>query len=67
VTSGKFTQEARDFAGKQQISLIDGDELVAKITALLQVSRLQAHLLRGLLARCGSAQTPRRAGAHAAA
>lgn len=35
VTSGKFTQEARDFAGKQQISLIDGDELLAKITALL--------------------------------
>jgi restriction system protein len=35
VTSGKFTQEARAFAGKEKISLIDGDELLAKITALL--------------------------------
>jgi len=35
VTSGKFTQEARDFAGKEKISLIDGAELVAKIAALL--------------------------------
>jgi len=34
VTSGKFTQEARDFAGKEKISLIDGEELVGKITAL---------------------------------
>ena len=35
VTSGKFTQEARDFAGKEKISLIDGTELVAKIAALV--------------------------------
>lgn len=35
VTSGKFTQEARAFAGKEKISLVDGDELLAKITALL--------------------------------
>jgi restriction system protein len=35
VTSGKFTQEARDFAGKEKISLIDGAELVAKIAALV--------------------------------
>jgi hypothetical protein len=35
VTSGKFTREARDFAGEQRISLIDGDELLAEITALL--------------------------------
>jgi restriction system protein len=35
VTPGKFTQEARDFAGKEGISLIDGDELVAKIAALV--------------------------------
>ena len=35
VTSGKFTQEARDFAGKEKISLIDGPELVAKIAALV--------------------------------
>ena len=35
VTSGKFTQEARDFAGKEKISLVDGAELVRNITALV--------------------------------
>src|SRR5918996_520276 len=40
VTSGKFTQEARDFAGKWNISLIDGAELVAKIAALLPETAL---------------------------
>ena len=35
VTPGKFTKEARDFAGKEKISLIDGAELVAKIAALV--------------------------------
>lgn len=35
VTSGKFTQEARDFAGKEKISLIDGADLLGKIAALL--------------------------------
>lgn len=35
VTSGKFTQEARAFAGKEKISLIDGDELLGKIAALM--------------------------------
>jgi restriction system protein len=35
VTAGKFTQEARDFAGKEKISLIDGAELLGKIAALL--------------------------------
>ena len=34
VTSGKFTQEAREFAGKQGISLIDGADLVGRIAAL---------------------------------
>jgi hypothetical protein len=34
VASGKFTREARDFAAKQNISLIDGADLVGKITAL---------------------------------
>lgn len=34
VTPGKFTQEARDFAGKQKISLIDGADLLGKIAAL---------------------------------
>jgi len=34
VTSGKFTQEARDFAAKEKISLIDGTELLGKIGAL---------------------------------
>jgi restriction system protein len=35
VTSGKFTQEARTFAGQEKIRLIDGAELVAKIAALV--------------------------------
>jgi restriction system protein len=35
VTSGTFTQEARDFAGKEKIQLIDGAELLGKIAALL--------------------------------
>jgi restriction system protein len=35
VTSGKFTQEARDFADKESIHLIDGAELLGKIAALL--------------------------------
>jgi restriction system protein len=34
LTSGKFTQEARAFAGKERISLIDGAELLAGIAAL---------------------------------
>jgi restriction system protein len=54
VTSGKFTQEARDFAGKEQISLIDGVELVGKITALLPEKALA--LLK--LATQGDYQTP---------
>ena len=41
VTSGKFTQEARVFAGKEKISLIDGDELLAKIAALLPEKALE--------------------------
>ena len=45
VTPGKFTQEARDFARKQKtISLIDGDELLGKIAALLPEQAL--NLLR---------------------
>ena len=35
VTSGKFTREARDYAAKEQIHLIDGAELLGKIAALL--------------------------------
>ena len=54
VTSGKFTQEARDFAGKEKISLIDGVELVGKITALLPEKALA--LLK--LATQGDYQTP---------
>ena len=35
VTSGRFTQEARDFARKQKtVSLIDGADLLARIAAL---------------------------------
>ena len=35
MTSGKFTQEARAYAGKGKISLVDGEELLAKISALV--------------------------------
>ena len=35
VTSGRFTQEAVDFASKENIQLIDGADLLAKISALL--------------------------------
>jgi restriction system protein len=35
VTPGKFTQEARDFAGKEKISLVDGAELLRSITGLV--------------------------------
>jgi restriction system protein len=34
VTAGKFTQEARDFARKEKLTLIDGAELIAKIGTL---------------------------------
>jgi restriction system protein len=34
VASGKFTREARDFAAKENISLIDGADFVGKIAAL---------------------------------
>ena len=35
LTPGKFTQEARAFAGKEKIRLIDGAEFLARIAALL--------------------------------
>jgi restriction system protein len=35
LTSGRFTQEAVDFARKENIQLIDGADLLAKIDALL--------------------------------
>ena len=34
VTPGKFTQEARDFARKEKISLVDGTELLRKFADL---------------------------------
>jgi len=55
VTSGKFTQEARDFARKEKtISLIDGTELLARINALAPEQALG--LLR--FATEGDFQTP---------
>jgi restriction system protein len=54
VTSGKFTQEARDFAGKEKISLVDGAELVRNITALVPE---KAHALLELATR-GDFATP---------
>lgn len=35
VASGKFTREAKDFAAKEHILLIDGADLIGKITALV--------------------------------
>jgi restriction system protein len=54
VSPGKFTQEARAFAGKERISLIDGDELVTKISALAPEKALA--LLK--LATQGDFRTP---------
>ena len=54
VTSGKFTKEARDFAGKQGVRLIDGADLVAKIAALVPEKSLALHKL----ATQGDFQTP---------
>jgi len=54
VTSGKFTKEARDFAGKEKITLLDGPELVGKINALMPEQALA--LLKG--ATQGDYQTP---------
>jgi len=45
VASGKFTREARDYAAKENISLIDGADLVGKITAL--APEQAAALLKG--------------------
>jgi len=45
VASGKFTREARDFAAKESISLIDGADLIGKLTAL--VPEQAAALLEG--------------------
>ena len=45
VTSGKFTKEARDFAGREGVSLIDGADLVAKIAALVPEKALALHKL----------------------
>jgi restriction system protein len=54
VTSGKFTREARDFAGKEGVSLIDGADLVAKLAALVPEKALALYKL----ATRGDFQTP---------
>jgi restriction system protein len=45
VTSGKFTKEARDFAGKEGVSLIDGADLVAKLAELVPEKALALYKL----------------------
>lgn len=45
VTSGKFTQEARDFAGRENVRLIDGADLAGKIAALVPEKALALHRL----------------------
>jgi restriction system protein len=54
VTSGKFTKEARDFAGKEGVSLIDGSDLAAKLAALVPEKALALYRL----ATQGDFQTP---------
>ena len=54
VTSGKFTKEARDFAGKEGVSLIDGTDLAAKLAALVPQQALALYKL----ATQGDFQTP---------
>jgi restriction system protein len=71
VTSGKFTLEARDFADAQRISLIDGDELLAKISALVPEKALallklatQGDFLTPTCPSCGIKMMPRKSTAH---
>jgi restriction system protein len=71
VTSGKFTREARDFADEQRISLIDGDELLAKISALVPEKALallklatQGDFLTPTCPSCGIKMIPRKSTAH---
>ena len=45
MTSGKFTKEARDFAGKEGVSLIDGTDLAAKLGALVPEKALAVYKL----------------------
>jgi restriction system protein len=45
LTPGKFTQEARAFAGKEKIRLIDGAELLGSIAALVPEKALALHRL----------------------
>ena len=45
VTSGKFTQEARDFAGREGVRLIDGADLAGKIAALVPEKARALHRL----------------------
>jgi restriction system protein len=71
VTSGKFTLEARDFADAQRISLIDGDELLGKIGALVPEKALallklatQGDFLTPTCPSCGIKMIPRKSTAH---
>lgn len=71
VTSGKFTLEARDFADAQRISLIDGDELLGKISALVPEQALallklatQGDFLTPTCPSCGIKMIPRKSTAH---
>jgi len=45
MTSGKFTKEARDFAGKEGVSLIDGTDLAGKLAALVPEKALALYKL----------------------
>ena len=45
VTSGKFTQEARDFAGREGVRLIDGPDLAANLAALVPEKALALYQL----------------------
>jgi restriction system protein len=71
VTSGKFTKEAHDFAGKQKISLIDGADLLAKLAALLPEQALgllrfatQGDFLTPTCPTCAVKMIPRKSTTH---
>jgi restriction system protein len=71
VTSGKFTQEARAFAAKEKITLVDGDDLLARINALVPEKALallelstRGDFLTPTCPACGIKMVKRKSTAH---
>ena len=71
VTSGKFTPEARAYAGKEKINLVDGEELLARIAGLLPEQALallelatRGDFLTPTCPTCAIKMVPRKSTAH---